>query len=165
MTVQTVKATGQRFEGSLNGSGLRVAVVVARFNPEVTNGLLDGANQVLRAQGVEPESIDVAYVPGSFELPLAASRLAGSGRYDAVICLGAIIKHETRHDEFIANAVANGITRAALDAGLPIVFGVLTTESDDQAMTRSTGEANRGRFRRSWRLWSSAASKSTAARS
>jgi 6,7-dimethyl-8-ribityllumazine synthase len=119
--------------------------VVARFNAEVTNGLLGGAREVLNAQGVQHDDIDVAYVPGSFELPLAASKLAGSGRYDAIICLGAVIKHETRHDEFVANAVANGITRAALDCGLPIVFGVLTTENDEQAVARSSGDGNRGR--------------------
>lgn len=111
----------------------------------MTNGLLEGAKEVLAGQGVEAHAIDVAYVPGSFELPLAASKLAGSGRYDAVICLGAIIKHETRHDEFIANAVANGITRAALDTGVPVVFGVLTTENDDQAVARASGDGNRGR--------------------
>jgi 6,7-dimethyl-8-ribityllumazine synthase len=99
----------------------------------------------LNHQGVSPDAIDLAHVPGSFELPLAASRLAHSGRYDAVICLGAIVKHETRHDEFVANAVAQGITRAGLDSGVPVVFGVLTTENEKQALARSTGEDNRGR--------------------
>jgi 6,7-dimethyl-8-ribityllumazine synthase len=144
MSMQTT-ASGRRLKGSQDGANLRIAIVVARFNSEVTNGLLAGASQVLDEQGVAPDAVDIAYVPGSFELSLAAHAMAGSGRYDAVICLGAIIKHETRHDEFIANAVAGGITRAALDSGVPVVFGVLTTENEQQAVARSTGEANRGK--------------------
>lgn len=119
--------------------------MVARFNDHITRGLLDGAISVLAAHGVSADSIDTAYVPGSFELPLAARTLATSRKYDAVICLGAIIKHETRHDEYIANAIAAGITRAAADSGVPVVFGVLTTENEAQAVARASGDGNRGR--------------------
>jgi 6,7-dimethyl-8-ribityllumazine synthase len=145
MSVQTGSAAVQAASKSLDGNRLRIGIVVARFNAQATDGLLAGASEVLATEGLSAGDIDVVYVPGSFELPLAASKLAGSGRYDAVICLGAIIKHETRHDEFIASAVANGITRAALDTGVPIVFGVLTTENEEQAIARSSGEGNRGR--------------------
>ena len=109
----------------------------------VTDNLLSGALEALGRCGVGESDIDVARVPGSFELPAAAAALATSG-YDAVICLGAIIKHETRHDEYIANAVANGLQRVALDSGVPVVFGVLTTENEAQAVARSSGETNRG---------------------
>lgn len=111
----------------------------------MTEGLLAGAKEVLQAQGVSSDEIALAYVPGSMELPLAASTFARSGRYDAVICLGAIIKHETRHDEFIANAVATSIARIAVESGVPVIFGVLTTENDEQAVARSSGDGNRGR--------------------
>jgi 6,7-dimethyl-8-ribityllumazine synthase len=137
--------TGQELEGSSDGSGLKIAIVASRFNAEATEGLLSGALATLEACGVNEDDIVVARVPGSFELPLAASRLAAVGKYDAVICLGAIVKHETRHDEYIANAVAAGISRASLESGVPVVFGVLTTENDEQARARSSGEGNRGR--------------------
>ena len=144
MSAQAATA-GQKLEGSQDGANLRVGIIVARFNSEVTSGLLGGALEVLDEGRVAPDAVDIAYVPGSFELPLAAQTMARSGTYDAVICLGAIIKHETRHDEFIANAVAGGITQAALDSGVPIVFGVLTTENEQQAVAPSTGDNNRGR--------------------
>lgn len=122
-----------------------MAIVVASFNEAVTEGLLDGALEVLNGSGVANDAVVIVDVPGSFELPLAARALAESGAYQAVICLGAIIKHETRHDEFIAHAVAQGITLATADTGVPIVFGVLTTENDAQAVARSSGDGNRGR--------------------
>ncbi|MEX2237209.1 MAG: 6,7-dimethyl-8-ribityllumazine synthase [Dehalococcoidia bacterium] len=136
---------GEVLDGSDDGTWLRVAIVVARFNDRITDGLLEGAREVLLSSGVEPQHLDVFFVPGSFELPLTASTLAVSRRYGAVICLGAIIKHETRHDEYIAHAVAQGLTRASLESGVPVVFGVLTTDNVEQAVARSSGDGNRGR--------------------
>ncbi|MPZ24007.1 MAG: 6,7-dimethyl-8-ribityllumazine synthase [Dehalococcoidia bacterium] len=133
-----------RLEGGTDGRGLRIAIVVARFNQHVTDGLLDGALEALAECGVPESSVTVAGVPGSFELTTAAAALARSGDYDAIVCLGAIIKHETRHDEFIAVAVANGLTRVAVEIGVPVTFGVLTTENEAQAIARSSGYGNRG---------------------
>jgi 6,7-dimethyl-8-ribityllumazine synthase len=134
---------GATFEGAPEGQGLKVGIAVSSFNSQVTDNLLNGALEALGRCGVDEKDIDVARVPGSFELPSAAAALVTSG-YDAVICLGAIIKHETRHDEYIANAVANGLQRVTLDSGIPVVFGVLTTENEAQALARSSGENNRG---------------------
>jgi 6,7-dimethyl-8-ribityllumazine synthase len=123
----------------------RVGLVVSRFNEPVTRRLLVAAIETLRAAGLDPASIDVAWVPGSFELPLAADRLAASGRYAAVICLGAIIKGETTHDRHIATAVATGIEQAARQRGIPITFGVLTCENPEQAAARAGGpQGNKG---------------------
>jgi 6,7-dimethyl-8-ribityllumazine synthase len=117
----------------------RVAIVVARWNESITHRLLDAAVARLRAAGLSYEGVDVAWVPGSFELPLAADRLAATGRYAAVICLGAIIKGETIHDRVIADAVATGIETAARTHGLPVVFGVLTCDTLAQALARAGG--------------------------
>ena len=115
----------------------RVAVVAARWNADVVAGLVAGAQARLAAAGLGGESVDVVRVPGSFELPLAADRLAASGRYAAVLCLGAIVRGETTHDRHIATAVAAGIEQAARAHGVPILFGVLTCETEDQARARS----------------------------
>lgn len=118
-------------------AGARVAVVVARWNAEVTAGLLSGALARLAAAGLAGDAVDVVRVPGSFELPLVADRLAATKRYAAVLCLGAIVRGETTHDRHIAAAVAHGIEQAARVHGVPILFGVLTCENDAQARARS----------------------------
>jgi len=116
---------------------VRVAIVVARWNEQVTRRLLDAAVARFAAAGLAGDALDVAWVPGSFELPLVADRLAASGRYAAVICLGAIIRGETTHDQHIAQAVARGIEAIGRDRGLPVIFGVLTCESLAQALARA----------------------------
>lgn len=125
-------------------AGARVAIVVARWNETVTAGLLAAARGTLAAAGLTDDAIDVVRVPGSFELPLAADRLAATGRYAAVLCLGAIIRGETTHDRHIATAVAAGIEQAARARGVPVLFGVLTCDTPAQAAARSGGTAADG---------------------
>jgi 6,7-dimethyl-8-ribityllumazine synthase len=133
------------FEGDLSGAGLRVAVVASRFNDTITQRLVEGATDGLRRHGVDPESIDLAWAPGAFELPFVASRLARSGRYDAVITLGAVIRGATGHYDFVAGQCAACVQRASLDTDVPIVFGVLTTDTIEQAVERSgTKAGNKG---------------------
>jgi 6,7-dimethyl-8-ribityllumazine synthase len=135
----------ETFQGTLNGAGLRVGIVVARFNETVTRGLLDGAREGLIRLGVDPDAIDVVWVPGCFEIPLAARRLADRGVYDAVIALGAVIRGETPHFDYVAGQAATGVGRVSLDTGLPVVFGVLTTETLDQAINRAGAKSgNKG---------------------
>jgi 6,7-dimethyl-8-ribityllumazine synthase len=134
--------TPTTFEGRRRGAGLRIAVVASRFNQLVTDGLLEAAIGTLRAYGVGEASIAIAWVPGAFELPLAAQRLATGGEYDAVICLGAVIKGDTDHYQHVAEQCAAGIARVGLDTGVPVVFGVLTTQTLEQALLRATGAAN-----------------------
>lgn len=135
----------ETYQGTLNGAGLRVAIAVGRFNETVTRPLLEGAREGLARLGVDPEAIDVACTPGCFELPLVAQRLAASGRYDAVICLGAVIRGETPHFEYVAGQAAAGIARVALETNMPVVFGVLTTETLEQAVNRAGAKAgNKG---------------------
>lgn len=128
------------FEGNAIGTGLRVALVVARHNSLVTARLLEGALDALRRHGVAEEDTAVAWVPGGFELPLAARRLAASGRYDAVVCLGAVVRGETPHWEYVAAEAARGIAAAARDTGVPVTFGVLTCDTMDQALDRAGGK-------------------------
>ena len=133
------------FEGRLEGEGLSIAIVVSRFNELVTRALLAGAQDGLARHGVEPEGVDVAWVPGSFEIPLAARKLAESGRYQAVVCLGAVIRGETPHFDHVANQASSGIARVALDTGVPVIFGVLTADTLEQAMERAGGKmGNKG---------------------
>jgi 6,7-dimethyl-8-ribityllumazine synthase len=133
------------FTGTLDGRGLRVGIVVARFNEIVTRPLLDGARTGLTRLGVADEAIDVAWTPGCFEVPLVARRLADSGRYDAVICLGAVIRGETPHFDYIARTVADGLARVALEVGIPVTFGLLTTDDAGQALARAGGKhGNKG---------------------
>jgi 6,7-dimethyl-8-ribityllumazine synthase len=133
------------FEGSLSGTGMRIAIVASRFNDSITLRLVDGATDGLRRHGVDPDAIDLAWAPGAFELPLVAARLARSGAYDAVITLGAVIRGATGHYDFVAGQCAAGVARAALDADVPIVFGVLTTDTIEQAVERSgTKAGNKG---------------------
>lgn len=136
---------GARFEGQLHRSEGRFALVVARFNELVTDRLLSGALAGFRQHGIAGERVDVAVVPGSFEIPLVARRLAGSGRYAAVVCLGAVIRGETPHFEHVANQAAAGVARASYETGVPVVFGVLTTDTVDQALDRAGVKAgNKG---------------------
>src|SRR4051812_11836173 len=125
-------------EGQLDATGMRVAIVVARFNHDITSELLDGAERILHKQGAADAR--VLWVPGAFEAPLVAKRLAASGTVDAVICLGAVIRGETAHFEYVAGETAAGITRAALDTGIPVIFGVLTVDDREQARDRLGGE-------------------------
>jgi len=133
------------YEGRLDGTGLRLAVLASRFNETITRALLDGALSGLRRHGVDEAGITVAWVPGAFELPLAAKRLAATGEFDAVVCLGAVIRGATAHFEHVAGQAAAGVTRAALDTGVPVIFGVLTTDTIEQAIERSgTKAGNKG---------------------
>jgi len=136
---------GKRYEGVLLGKGLKFALVVSRFNEFITGKLLEGAQDALLRHGVGEEDIEVAWVPGSFEIPLAAKKLAQTNRYDAVICLGAVIRGGTPHHEYIAAEVTKGIAKVSLDADLPVVYGVITTENLEQAIERAgTKVGNKG---------------------
>jgi len=128
---------GQEFTGNLSGGGLRIGIVAGRFNSFVTERLLSGCMDGLVRHGVDAGNVDVAWVPGAFEIPLVAQRMARSGRYDAVICLGAVIRGETPHFEYVSGQAASGAARAGLDADLPVIFGVLTTETVAQAIERN----------------------------
>jgi 6,7-dimethyl-8-ribityllumazine synthase len=133
------------FEGNISGQGLSLAIVVSRFNRLVTERLLAGAHDALARHGVDQEKVDVAWVPGSLELPLAARRLAERGRYDAIVCLGAVIRGETPHFDYVASQAAAGISRVALDTGVPTIFGVITANTLEQALERAGGKAgNKG---------------------
>jgi 6,7-dimethyl-8-ribityllumazine synthase len=123
--------------GALDGSGLRVGLVCGRFNDLITNRLLDGASDRLTSLGVADDDVLLVWVPGAFEIPVAAKALADSGRFDAVITLGAVIRGDTAHFEFVAGQCAEGVQRVQLDTGVPVAFGVLTTEDLDQALARS----------------------------
>lgn len=124
-------------EGGGAAAGLRFAIVRSRYNEEVTKRLLEGALDALRKGGARDETIDVVFVPGAFEIPMVASRLARSRRYDAIICLGAVIRGETPHFEYISAEVSSGIARVSYDYGTPVIFGVLTTDTEEQAHARS----------------------------
>ena len=124
-------------EGNLDASTRRFAIVVARFNSLITGKLLDGALDCLRRHGCPEDHVEVVWVPGSFELPLVAKKLAGGGRFNVVICLGAIIRSETPHFDFIAAEAARGISRVCLDSGVPVTFGVITTDDVEQAVNRA----------------------------
>jgi 6,7-dimethyl-8-ribityllumazine synthase len=135
----------ETIEGTKRGSDLKVAIVVSTYNDFVTDRLLAGAVASLRAAEVPEESIRVVRVPGAFELPLAARLAAETGRYDAIVCLGCVIRGETPHFEFIASAVAHGLTTAGAETGIPMTFGVLTTNSVEEALARAgTGADNKG---------------------
>lgn len=136
---------GAEYRGSLIGHGLRLAVVVARFNDFITSRLLEGAQEAFARHGVDPSNIDVAFVPGSLEIPLIAKGMAQSGRYDAVVCLGAVIRGETPHFEYVSQGVSSGIAQVALETGVPVIFGVITADTVDQAIDRAGAKAgNKG---------------------
>jgi len=131
--------------GKLDGAGLRVAIVVSRFNRAVTEALLDGALEGLGTHGVADDAIDVLRVPGAFEITVAAEQCAASGRYAAVVCLGAVVRGETPHFEFIAREVSRGVNEVACRHRIPVAFGVLTTDTMDQALARAgSGHGNKG---------------------
>ena len=134
------------FEGIPEGHGRRIGVVAARFNEVVTKKLVDGCLETLRAAGVADQDVHVAWVPGAFEIPLAARRMARAGAYDAVVCLGAVIRGETAHFGLVTNEAARGIREVARDTGVPVVFEVLATEDLSQALARAGGaHGNKGR--------------------
>jgi 6,7-dimethyl-8-ribityllumazine synthase len=130
---------GLRFEGGLDAAGLRIAVIVARFNAHVTSKLYDGCRDEFEARGLDLDTLTSIEVPGCFELPIAAKTLATSGRYDAVVCLGAVIRGDTPHFDYVSSETASGLQRAALDTGVPVIFGVLTTDNEEQAVARVGG--------------------------
>ena len=133
------------YEGKLTGKGLKFALVVGRFNEFISTHLLSGALDNLRRHETADDDIDIAWVPGAFEMPLIAQKLAASARYDAVICLGAVIRGCTPHFDYVASEVAKGIANVGLETGVPVVFGVLTTDSVEQAVERAgTKAGNKG---------------------
>ena len=132
-------------EGNLSAEGRSFGIVASRFNDFVVKALLEGALDAIRRHGGEAGAVDVAWVPGSYEIPVAARELALSGRYDAVICLGAVIRGATAHFDFVAGGAASGISSVALETGIPVIFGVITTETIDQAIERAgTKMGNKG---------------------
>jgi 6,7-dimethyl-8-ribityllumazine synthase len=133
------------FEGAPPAPRLRIAIVVSKYHDFITNRLQAGALAALNAAGISPDAVAVIKVPGAFELPIAARHAAQSGQFDAVVCLGCLIRGETPHFEYIASAVAHGLTAAAGDTGVPITFGVLTTNSVEEALARAVdGSGNKG---------------------
>jgi len=132
-------------EGKLDATGLRFGIIVSRFNEFITGKLLEGALDCLRRHNAADDDIEVAWVPGSFEVPLAAKKMAECGRYDAVICIGAVIRGSTTHFDFVAGEAAKGIALAGMQTGVPVIFGVITTENIEQAIERAgTKLPNRG---------------------
>ena len=132
-------------EGVLNAKGIRFGIVVSRFNEFFSTKLLDGAIDCLERHGAEEKNITVAWVPGGFEIPLVARRMAASGKFDAVVALGALIRGNTPHFEYIASEVAKGLAASALETGVPVLFGVITTDTVEQAIERSgTKAGNKG---------------------
>lgn len=133
------------FEGNLIGTGLKVGVVVSRFNELLSSRLLSGAQDALVRHGVSADDIDVAWVPGAFEIPLVAGKLAQSARYDAVIALGVVIRGGTPHFDYVAAEVSKGIAKISLDTGVPVMFGIITANTIEQAVERSgTKAGNKG---------------------
>ena len=135
----------KKFEGKLVSNGVKIGIVAARFNEFITGKLLSGAIDGLIRHNVKEEEVDVAWVPGAFEIPLIASKMAKSGRYDAVICLGAVIRGSTTHYDYVCNEVSKGVAHISLETGIPVIFGVLTTENIEQATERAgTKAGNKG---------------------
>lgn len=135
----------KRFEGKLVAQEMRVGIVCARFNEFIVSKLLSGCQDTLLRHGVRDEDMDVAWVPGAFEIPLIASKMAKSGRYDAVIALGAVIRGSTSHYDYVCAEVSKGVAHAALESGVPVLFGVLTTDTIEQAIERAGSKAgNKG---------------------
>lgn len=133
------------YEGHLVGQGLRFGIVAGRFNEMITSKLLGGAIDGLKRHGVEENNIEVAWVPGSFEIPFAADQMAASGKYDAVITLGAVIRGATPHFDYVSNEVAKGVAALSVKHGLPVIFGVLTVDTIEQAIERAgTKAGNKG---------------------
>jgi 6,7-dimethyl-8-ribityllumazine synthase len=135
---------GKSVGGEISGEGVRLGIVCGRFNDLITQRLLDGTLNGLAVHGVREDDVTLAWVPGAFEIPLTAKTMAGTGRFDAVIALGAVIRGDTAHFDYVAGECARGIQDAQLDTGVPIVFGVLTTENLEQALERSEEKDNKG---------------------
>jgi 6,7-dimethyl-8-ribityllumazine synthase len=132
-------------EGNLVGTGLKIGIVVARFNEFITSKLLSGALDALNRHGVNENDIEVAWVPGAFEIPLIAKKMADSGKYDAIITLGTVIRGATPHFDYVCNEAAKGVSQAALSSGKPVIFGILTTDTIEQAVERAgTKAGNKG---------------------
>ena len=135
----------QTYSGNLEAKGKKFGIVAARFNEFITSRLIDGALDSLKRHGVDDEDIDLAWCPGAFEIPLVAKRMLTSEKYDAIICLGCVIRGSTPHFDYVANEVAKGIGKVSLDFAKPVIFGVLTTESIEQAIERAgTKAGNKG---------------------
>jgi 6,7-dimethyl-8-ribityllumazine synthase len=133
------------YEGNYMAEGIRIGIVAARFNEFITGKLLEGAMDGLKRHQVREEEIDVAWVPGAFEIPLVAARMADSGRYDAVICLGAVIRGDTSHYDLVCNEVTKGIASVSLSSRIPVMFGIVTTDTIEQAIERAgTKAGNKG---------------------
>lgn len=134
-----------KLEGALTASGLRLGIVVSRFNSFITERLLEGALNTFTRHGGKLEDVDVVHVPGAFELPLTVKRLAARGGYDALVALGAVVRGETTHHEYVASAATTGLSTVALEAGLPVAFGLLTTDTVEQAISRAGAKSgNKG---------------------
>ena len=132
-------------EGKMIAKGIRIGIVVSRFNEFITSKLLGGAMDGLLRHDVSEDNVDVAWVPGALEIPLIASKMAGSGKYDAVICLGAVIRGSTSHYDYVCNEVSKGIASVSLQTGIPVMFGIVTTENIEQAIERAgTKAGNKG---------------------
>lgn len=132
-------------EGNITAKGLRFAIVASRFNEFITSKLLEGALDMLRRHGAAENAVDVVWVPGAFEIPLAAKKLASCGKYDAVICVGAVIRGATSHYDYVCSEVSKGVAQAALATGVPVIFSVVTTENIEQAVERAgTKAGNKG---------------------
>jgi len=132
-------------EGTYQAAGMRMGIVAARFNEFITRKLLEGALDMLRRHGISEEKIDVVWVPGAFEIPLAAKKMADSHKYDAIICVGAVIRGATSHYNYVCSEVAKGVAQAGFSTGVPVIFSVLTTDSIEQAVERAgTKSGNKG---------------------
>ena len=135
----------RKLEGKVVGSQMKMGIVAARFNEFIVSKLVSGAEDALVRHGVDTDDVDIAWVPGAFEIPLIAQKMAKSGKYDAVICLGAVIKGSTSHYDYVCAEVSKGVAQAGLNTGVPVIFGVLTTDNIEQAIERAgTKAGNRG---------------------
>jgi len=133
------------YEGNLTGDNIKVGIVNGRFNEFISGKLLDGAIDGLKRHGVKEEDIEVAWVPGSFEIPLTAKKMANTDKYDGIICLGAVIRGETPHFNYVSSEVAKGVAQVGLETDIPVIFGVLTTDTIEQAISRAgTKSGNKG---------------------
>ncbi|WP_112179681.1 MULTISPECIES: 6,7-dimethyl-8-ribityllumazine synthase [Paraliobacillus] len=136
---------GKTFEGNLVGTDLKIGIVVARFNEFITSKLLGGAEDTLRRHGVSEDNVTIAWVPGAFEIPLVTKQMAASGKYDAVIALGTVIRGSTPHFDYVCSEVTKGVASVSMESNLPVIFGVLTTETIEQAIERAgTKAGNKG---------------------
>jgi 6,7-dimethyl-8-ribityllumazine synthase len=136
---------GNVFEGHLVGTGLKVGIVVGRFNDFITSRLLGGAQDAFKRHGLNEENVDIAWVPGAFEIPLIAKKMVESGKYDAVVTLGTVIRGSTPHFDYVCSEVAKGVSALTMQSGVPVIFGVLTTDTIEQAVERAgTKAGNKG---------------------